>query len=131
VRSEARVFLNHRGQPLTRFGIRYILARCLDLPGSPEPPQEAASPAQYEAQHSCRPAEVRGRPVDNQPVSGSCQPDHDVMTNDDDEREDDDIGDGPGGRNSPVYVIVSAPFSIPTEAIQRLRRSLGNFGRTL
>jgi integrase/recombinase XerD len=30
VRSEARVFLNHRGQPLTRFGIRYILARCLD-----------------------------------------------------------------------------------------------------
>jgi integrase/recombinase XerD len=37
LRSEARVFLNHRGGPLTRFGIRYILARCLhdavhDLP---------------------------------------------------------------------------------------------------
>jgi len=36
-RSEARVFLNHRNQPLTRFGIRYILARrldraCQDLP---------------------------------------------------------------------------------------------------
>jgi len=30
LRSEARVFLNHRDQPLTRFGIRYILARCLD-----------------------------------------------------------------------------------------------------
>jgi hypothetical protein len=44
---------------------------------------------------------------------------------------DDDIEDGFGRRNSPVYVIVSAPFSIPTEAIQRLRRSLGNFGRTL
>ncbi|MGA8873706.1 MAG: tyrosine-type recombinase/integrase [Candidatus Acidiferrales bacterium] len=29
LRSEARVFLNHRGGPLTRFGIRYILARCL------------------------------------------------------------------------------------------------------
>jgi integrase/recombinase XerD len=29
-RSEARVFPNHRGEPLTRFGIRYILARCLD-----------------------------------------------------------------------------------------------------
>jgi integrase/recombinase XerD len=29
LRSETRVFLNHRGQPLTRFGIRYILARCL------------------------------------------------------------------------------------------------------
>jgi integrase/recombinase XerD len=28
-RSEDHVFLNHRGQPLTRFGIRYILARCL------------------------------------------------------------------------------------------------------
>jgi site-specific recombinase XerD len=28
--SEARVFLNHRNLPLTRFGIRYILARCLD-----------------------------------------------------------------------------------------------------
>jgi len=27
--SEARVFLNQRGAPLTRFGIRYILARCL------------------------------------------------------------------------------------------------------
>ena len=31
LRSEARLFLNHRGEPLTRFGIRYILARCLDL----------------------------------------------------------------------------------------------------
>ena len=29
LRSESRVFLNHRGQPLTRFGIRHILARCL------------------------------------------------------------------------------------------------------
>lgn len=28
-RSESGVFLNHRGQPLTRFGIRHILARCL------------------------------------------------------------------------------------------------------
>ena len=37
LRSEGRVFLNQRGGPLTRFGIRYILARCLhhayqDLP---------------------------------------------------------------------------------------------------
>src|SRR6516162_2480413 len=31
LRSESRVFLNHRGQPLTRFGIRHILARCLGL----------------------------------------------------------------------------------------------------
>ena len=29
--SDSRVFLNHRGQPLTRFGIRHILARCLSL----------------------------------------------------------------------------------------------------
>jgi integrase/recombinase XerD len=29
--SESCVFLNHRGQPITRFGIRYILARCLRL----------------------------------------------------------------------------------------------------
>lgn len=29
LRSEACVFLNHRGGSLTRFGIRYILARCL------------------------------------------------------------------------------------------------------
>jgi site-specific recombinase XerD len=36
-RSEARLFLNHRHEPLTRFGIRYILARCLDraCPSSP------------------------------------------------------------------------------------------------
>jgi integrase/recombinase XerD len=31
LRSESRVFLNHRGQPITRFGIRHILARCLGL----------------------------------------------------------------------------------------------------
>jgi len=30
LRSDARVFLNHRNQPLTRFGIRYILACCLE-----------------------------------------------------------------------------------------------------
>ena len=29
LRSESHVFLNHRGQPITRFGIRHILARCL------------------------------------------------------------------------------------------------------
>jgi site-specific recombinase XerD len=29
LRSEACVFLNHHGRPLTRFGIRYILAGCL------------------------------------------------------------------------------------------------------
>ena len=28
-RAKIRVFLNHRDGPLTRFGIRYILARCL------------------------------------------------------------------------------------------------------
>jgi integrase/recombinase XerD len=31
LRSESRVFPNHRGQPLTRFGIRHILARCLGM----------------------------------------------------------------------------------------------------
>jgi len=31
LRSESHVFLNHRGQPLSRFGIRHILARCLSL----------------------------------------------------------------------------------------------------
>jgi integrase/recombinase XerD len=31
LRSESRVFLNQRGQPLTRFGIRHILARSLAL----------------------------------------------------------------------------------------------------
>ena len=31
LRSESHIFLNHRGQPLTRFGIRDILARCLGL----------------------------------------------------------------------------------------------------
>jgi site-specific recombinase XerD len=30
LQSEARVFLNHRGEPLTRFGVRYILAKCLE-----------------------------------------------------------------------------------------------------
>ena len=31
LRSEYRVFLNHRGQPLSRFGVRHILTRCLKL----------------------------------------------------------------------------------------------------
>ena len=31
LRSEACVFLNHREQPITRFGIRHILAKCLGL----------------------------------------------------------------------------------------------------
>ena len=31
LQSESRLFLNHRGHPLTRFGIRHILARCLGL----------------------------------------------------------------------------------------------------
>lgn len=30
LRSDVRVFLNHRGQPLTRFGVRYILAKHLN-----------------------------------------------------------------------------------------------------
>ena len=30
LRSDVRVFLNHRGEPLTRFGVRYILARHFD-----------------------------------------------------------------------------------------------------
>jgi site-specific recombinase XerD len=30
LRSEQRVFLNHRTDPLTRFGIRYILAKCIE-----------------------------------------------------------------------------------------------------
>jgi integrase/recombinase XerD len=29
LQSETRLFLNHRGDPLTRFGVRYILAQCL------------------------------------------------------------------------------------------------------
>lgn len=47
LRSEARVFLNHRGEPLTRFGVRYILARCLRLAcrETPQSPQETAAPS--------------------------------------------------------------------------------------
>jgi site-specific recombinase XerD len=30
INSDARVFLNHRGAPLTRFGVRYILAKHID-----------------------------------------------------------------------------------------------------
>jgi site-specific recombinase XerD len=37
LRSESHLFLNHRNQPLTRFGIRHILARCLGLAGSKAP----------------------------------------------------------------------------------------------
>lgn len=37
LRSESRIFLNHRGQPLTRFGIRHILARCLAVASARAP----------------------------------------------------------------------------------------------
>ena len=38
LRSDVPVFLNHRGQPLTRFGVRYLLAKHLPaLPRSPPP----------------------------------------------------------------------------------------------
>ena len=37
LKSEARVFLNHRGQPISRFGIRHILARCLALASETAP----------------------------------------------------------------------------------------------
>ena len=30
LRSADHAFLNHRGEPLTRFGVRYILAQCID-----------------------------------------------------------------------------------------------------
>jgi integrase/recombinase XerD len=36
-RSEAHVFLNHRAQPLSRFGIRHILSKCLGLAGESAP----------------------------------------------------------------------------------------------
>ena len=32
LRSDAKVFLNHRGMQLTRFGVRYILAKHVDGP---------------------------------------------------------------------------------------------------
>jgi site-specific recombinase XerD len=28
--AEAHLFVNHRGQPLSRFGVRHILSRCLN-----------------------------------------------------------------------------------------------------
>jgi integrase/recombinase XerD len=36
-RSESHVFLNHRGQPISRFGVRYILAKRLSLAGERVP----------------------------------------------------------------------------------------------
>jgi integrase/recombinase XerD len=34
---EAHLFVNHRGQPLSRFGVRHILARCLDAAAETAP----------------------------------------------------------------------------------------------
>ena len=34
---EAHLFVNHRGQPLTRFGVRHILSRCLDAAAETAP----------------------------------------------------------------------------------------------
>jgi integrase/recombinase XerD len=34
---EAHLFVNHRGQPLSRFGVRYILSRCLDAASETAP----------------------------------------------------------------------------------------------
>ncbi len=37
LRSEARVFVNHRGEPLTRFGVRFILAKHLRRAATTQP----------------------------------------------------------------------------------------------
>jgi len=47
------------------------------FPGCSDSPQEAASPTQHKAQHCRSTSEVGGRPVDDQPLSGSCQSEHD------------------------------------------------------
>ena len=79
LRSESRVFLNHRGRPLTRFGIRYILAKCLGLACAEcsKSPQETAAPPQRSSQYGRRSPEIGRRPIEHQSSAGACQSDHD------------------------------------------------------
>lgn len=50
LRAEARIFLNHRGQPLTRFGVRFLLAKYL---------RRAAAAAPTLAQKALHPHSLR------------------------------------------------------------------------
>jgi Phage integrase family len=79
LRSEARVFLNQRGEPLTRFGIRYILAQCLSRAFQIAPHLRKKRLHPHSMRHSTAIAliEVRSGSVDHQPLSGSCQPQYD------------------------------------------------------
>ncbi|MDP3951558.1 MAG: tyrosine-type recombinase/integrase [Microbacterium sp.] len=73
-RPEAPVFLNHRGERLTRFGIRYILGKYCARHGSHAHVEgEAPAPAQHEAQYGRTPSEGRCRSRDDQSLAGPRQ----------------------------------------------------------
>ena len=79
LRSESRVFLNHRGRPLTRFGIRYILAKCLGLACANVPNLRKKRLHPHSVRHSTAVALLKSG-VDLSSISrsaGACQPDHD------------------------------------------------------
>ena len=73
LRSEARV--NHRGTPLARFGVRFILAKAPSPRGEhlSRPGAETPAPAQPAAQHRGAPAQIRRRPAVDRPLARACQ----------------------------------------------------------
>jgi integrase/recombinase XerD len=75
LRSDATLFLNHRGATLTRFGVRYILAKHVDRarPDVATPGPQASASAQHASQYRCCPSEIGGGSHNHQPVAWTCQ----------------------------------------------------------
>ena len=72
------LFVNHRGAPLTRFGVRYLLAKYCDRARTtcPSLAGQAAPPAQPAAQRGRPSPEGGRRSRDHQSLAGSRQPEY-------------------------------------------------------
>ena len=73
------LFVNHRGAPLTRFGVRYLLARVLrSRPRHVSQSRRKAAPPAQPAAQCGRPSPEGGRRSrDHQSLAGSRQPEYD------------------------------------------------------
>jgi len=78
--SSDRLFVNHRGTPLTRFGVRYLLAKYCDRarPTCPTLGPQAIASSQLAAQHGGALAEGGRRPHHHQPLVGPRESQHDA-----------------------------------------------------
>ena len=75
---DAHLFVNHRGQQLSRFGVRHILARCLDAAAETAPTLAKKRLHPHSMRHSTAVALLKsgGRSFDHQPYTGARESNH-------------------------------------------------------